>query len=98
MILGVLMGHLNTTADWDHIGGLTPDRVEAHSNRWMLPSCHILYDEAPQDTAQRIVRNSWRSRKDWISLGLGSSQGCMSQSDIPEQTGTGILSFSLEEN
>ncbi len=50
------MGHLNPNADWDHIGGLTPDRVEAHSKGWMLPSCHILYGEALQDAAQRIVR------------------------------------------
>ena len=53
---GVLMGRLNPDANWDHIGALTNDRIQAHSKRWMLPSCHLLYGESPSDAAARIVK------------------------------------------
>jgi ADP-ribose pyrophosphatase YjhB (NUDIX family) len=52
----VLMGQINPNANWDHIGALTPDRIEAHSKGWMLPSCHLLYGESPSDAALRIAR------------------------------------------
>ena len=49
------MGLLNPDANWDHIGALTNDRIQAHSKGWMLPSCHLLYGESPSDAATRIV-------------------------------------------
>jgi ADP-ribose pyrophosphatase YjhB (NUDIX family) len=52
----VLMGRINPNADWDHIGALTHDRVAAHSDGWMLPSCHIMYGESPQDAVRRIAK------------------------------------------
>jgi len=52
----VLMGRLNTKAPWDHIGALDASRVEVHSKGWMLPSCHLLVFESPQEAAKRILR------------------------------------------
>lgn len=51
----VLMGRLNPSAPWDHIGALDPKRVEVHGKGWMLPSSHLLFREAPLAAAQRIV-------------------------------------------
>ncbi len=52
----VLMGRINKTASWDHIGALDPERVERHSNRWMLPSSALMLGESPQQAAQRILK------------------------------------------
>jgi ADP-ribose pyrophosphatase YjhB (NUDIX family) len=52
----VLMGHLNPNAAWDHIGALDQSRIEAHSKGWMLPSCHLMVQESPQDAARRILK------------------------------------------
>jgi ADP-ribose pyrophosphatase YjhB (NUDIX family) len=51
----ILMGRINADANWDHIGALTQDRIEAHRKGWMLPSCHILYGESPNDAARRVA-------------------------------------------
>jgi ADP-ribose pyrophosphatase YjhB (NUDIX family) len=51
----VLMGKLNPEADWTHIGALDRSRVLAHSSGWMLPSSHLIYKEAPQEAARRIL-------------------------------------------
>ncbi len=51
----VLLGHLNSNANWDHIGGLDSERVTAHSNGWMIPSCHLLLKESPQEAARRVL-------------------------------------------
>ena len=51
----VLLGHLDSGANWDHIGGLDPERVGAHSKGWMIPSCHLILQESPQDAARRIL-------------------------------------------
>lgn len=53
---GVLMGHLDPDAPWDHIGALDPRRAEVHSKGWMLPSSHLVVKESPQDAATRIAR------------------------------------------
>jgi hypothetical protein len=50
----VLMGHLNPSAPWDHIGALDPARIEAHKKGWMLPSSHLIIRESPFDAAKRI--------------------------------------------
>ncbi len=52
----VLMGHLNPSAPWDHIGALDEKRVEIHSKGWMLPSSHLIIRESPQDAAVRIAK------------------------------------------
>jgi len=51
----VLMGRMNPNAQWDHIGALDPERVERHSKGWMLPSSGLIFGEAPQDAAKRIL-------------------------------------------
>ena len=51
----VLLGRLDTKADWERVGGLDKDRAEANSKGWMLPGCHLLYGEAPADAARRIL-------------------------------------------
>jgi ADP-ribose pyrophosphatase YjhB (NUDIX family) len=50
------MGHLNPSADWDHIGALDEARVQIHSKGWMLPSSHLIIHESPKDAASRIAR------------------------------------------
>lgn len=52
----VLMGHINKSAKWDHIGALDAERVERHSKGWMLPSSHLILGEAPQEAAARILK------------------------------------------
>ncbi|MDG6998744.1 MAG: NUDIX domain-containing protein [Nitrososphaerota archaeon] len=52
----ILMGHLNESAAWDHIGALDESRVRAHSKGWMLPSSHLIVHESPQEAARRILK------------------------------------------
>lgn len=52
----ILMGHLDKSAPWDHIGDLDPERVERHSKGWMLPSSGLIFGESPQEAAQRILK------------------------------------------
>jgi len=52
----VLMGHLDTSAPWDHIGALDAERAEANSQGWMLPSSHLLVGESPEAAAERILK------------------------------------------
>jgi len=51
----VLLGKLDTKADWEHVGGLGRERAETNSKGWMLPGCQLLYGESPQDAAARIL-------------------------------------------
>lgn len=51
----VLMGHLNPEAPWDHIGALDGSRTAVHSKGWMLPSSHLMVNEAPDAAARRIA-------------------------------------------
>jgi ADP-ribose pyrophosphatase YjhB (NUDIX family) len=52
----VLLGRMNPAAPWDHLGALDPKRVEVHARGWMLPSSHLIFREAPQEGARRILR------------------------------------------
>lgn len=52
----VLMGRINKSASWDHIGALDPERLERHSKGWMLPSSGLILGESPQDAARRILK------------------------------------------
>lgn len=51
----VLMGHLDPAAPWDHIGALDASRTAVHSKGWMLPSSHLIVNEAPDEAARRIA-------------------------------------------
>jgi ADP-ribose pyrophosphatase YjhB (NUDIX family) len=52
----VLLGRLNPSSAWDHIGALDPARASIHSKGWMLPSSHLIIYESPQEAASRILR------------------------------------------
>ncbi|TLZ95955.1 MAG: NUDIX hydrolase [Methanobacteriota archaeon] len=52
----VLMGHLNPSGPWDHIGALDQERAEVNSKGWMLPASHIMVGESPVAAAERILR------------------------------------------
>jgi len=52
----VLMGHLDPSAPWDHLGALDPERAEANRHGWMLPSSHLLLSESPKAAAERILK------------------------------------------
>src|SRR5437867_12050328 len=48
----ILMGHLDPAAPWDHVGALDPERAEANSKGWMLPSAHLMIGESPQTRSE----------------------------------------------
>ena len=78
----VLMGHLDPSENWDHIGALTRNRKEEHSKGWMLPSCHVIYGESPSDAAKRIAVEQ---------LGIASEQvGLSGPRDYSEVYGSKI--------
>ena len=52
----VLMGRIDASAGWDHIGALDAKRAERVSAGWMLPSSHLILYETPEGAARRIIR------------------------------------------
>jgi hypothetical protein len=52
----VLMGKIDPSGPWDHLGAMFPDLVQAASKGWMLPSSHLISFESPDDSARRILR------------------------------------------
>src|SRR2546423_15585036 len=56
----ILMGHLDPSAPWDHVGALDPERAEANSKGWMLPSSHLMIGEAPHAAPQRSLQEQLR--------------------------------------
>ncbi len=52
----VLMGRLDPSGPWDHIGALDPERAQANSAGWMLPSSHLILGESPEAAAERILK------------------------------------------
>jgi ADP-ribose pyrophosphatase YjhB (NUDIX family) len=52
----VLLGRIDPTAPWAHIGALDARRVRLNASGWMLPSCHLEYFEPPDDAARRVLR------------------------------------------
>src|SRR5437899_7384215 len=52
----ILMGHLNPSGSWDHIGALDAERAEMNSKGWMLPSSHLMLGASPQGAAERILK------------------------------------------
>jgi ADP-ribose pyrophosphatase YjhB (NUDIX family) len=59
---GVLMGKINASANWDHIGALDAKRVTRVSSGWMLPSSHLMLFETPEGAARRILREQLHIR------------------------------------
>ena len=53
----VLMGHIDPSADWWEVGALDPKRAGTVGERWMLPSCQLLFFESPGDAARRVLRD-----------------------------------------
>jgi hypothetical protein len=51
----VLVGRMDPKAHWDHLGGLGPDRVEAHRHGWLLPASQLILGESPDESAYRIL-------------------------------------------
>ena len=58
----ILMGKINRSANWDHIGALDAKRAERHSGGWMLPSSHLMLYETPEGAARRILREQLHVR------------------------------------
>ena len=52
----ILLGHLDPAANWDHIGALDAERTQVHAKGWMIPSCHLMLGESPQDAARRVAK------------------------------------------
>ncbi|HZW55734.1 MAG TPA: hypothetical protein VFF30_05540 [Nitrososphaerales archaeon] len=52
----ILMGKVNQDYDWITIGALDKASTSRISNRWILPSSHLLLYESPFDGAKRILR------------------------------------------
>ncbi|HEV2316824.1 MAG TPA: hypothetical protein VGV89_04535 [Thermoplasmata archaeon] len=50
-----LLGRVDPAQPWDHIGGLTRERLRDIGTRWMLPSSHLLEYEEPAAAAHRIA-------------------------------------------
>ncbi|MEM3852101.1 MAG: hypothetical protein QXP70_03780 [Methanomassiliicoccales archaeon] len=62
----VLLGRLDPSAPWDHIGALDAERAKQNSNGWLIPSSHLILYESPQGAAARIL-------KEQLGLGEGVS-------------------------
>lgn len=52
----VLLGRVDPGYDWVRIGALSKERTERISDRWMLPSSHLLLYESPRDAARRVSK------------------------------------------
>jgi ADP-ribose pyrophosphatase YjhB (NUDIX family) len=63
----VLLGKVNPNWDWVRIGALSKERAEKISNRWMLPSSHLLLYESPRDAADRVLKEQLGLA--WTDLG-----------------------------
>jgi hypothetical protein len=51
----VLMGKIDSSGPWDHLGAMFPELVQAASKGWMLPSSHLLLFESPDESARRVL-------------------------------------------
>ena len=51
----VLVGKVNPTGPWEHLGGLNPERARLHAGGWMLPASQLLLREGPDEAAHRIL-------------------------------------------
>lgn len=51
----VLMGKIDPSGPWDHLGAMFPELVLVASKGWILPSSHLLLFESPDASAKRIL-------------------------------------------
>ena len=51
----VLLGKLNKNYDWVNTGALDKDSASRNSERWMLPSSHLMLFENPKAAAKRVL-------------------------------------------
>jgi ADP-ribose pyrophosphatase YjhB (NUDIX family) len=51
----VLLGRVDPDAPWFSIAALDDRRRKQFASGWMLPSCHLLYFEAPVTAARRVL-------------------------------------------
>src|ERR1700722_1277823 len=52
----VLMGKIDPSGPWDHLGAMFPELIQVASKGWMLPSSHLIALESPDGSARRILR------------------------------------------
>ncbi len=62
----VLVGKVNPEYDWVDIGALSKERAKKASDRWMLPSSHLLLYESARDAAERVLKE--QLSLEWSSL------------------------------
>jgi len=46
---------MDPAAEWDVLGGLGADRVEANRHGWVLPASQLIYGESPDEAARRLL-------------------------------------------
>lgn len=64
----VLLGHLNPSAPWDHIGALDEKRVLTHSKGWMIPSSHLIIHESPHEASKRVLKEQLGIENEKVAL------------------------------
>lgn len=69
----VLLGKVDPAAPWDDLGAMPPAMVDANRDRWMLPSSHLLLTEAPEEAAQRVVREQLAGLEVELSAPIATS-------------------------
>lgn len=52
----MLVGRIEPRGPWAEIGAMNAHRIQLNSEGWMLPSCHLLYFESPDDAARRVLK------------------------------------------
>ncbi|MCL5068865.1 MAG: NUDIX hydrolase [Thaumarchaeota archaeon] len=52
----VLLGKVNKEYDWIGTGALNKESAARITQRWMLPSSHLLLYESPKDAARRVLK------------------------------------------
>ena len=52
----VLLGKVNKAYDWIKAGALSKESTTRITQRWMLPSSHLLLYESPKDASQRVLK------------------------------------------
>lgn len=62
----VLLGHIDTGADWQNIGALGGEYAEKVKKGWMLPSSHLVLYESPQEAVARVLKE--QLSLDWTDI------------------------------
>src|SRR2546428_8434726 len=56
----VLMGHIDPSTGWDHLGAPAPDRAPLLSEGCMLTSSHLVFGQLPHAAPDRRLNNHLR--------------------------------------